>query len=142
MTESKARRRTHVAWYNMHARCSAESKKHRTRYFDRGIKVCERWASFENFLADMGLCPLGLQLDRIKNDRGYEPSNCRWATRHEQQSNTRRNHLITFNGRTQTLTAWAREIGIPYATLAERLRRYGWTVEQALTRTQQRGKRP
>lgn len=74
----------------MLARVVSDLPSNRPYYKDRGIGVCERWHSFENFLADMGERPDGLTLDRINNDRGYEPGNCRWATWSEQNRNKRR----------------------------------------------------
>jgi hypothetical protein len=72
----------------MHWRCSSNFARRRY-YYDRGITVCPRWEHFEDFLFDMGECPPGLMLDRIDNDRGYEPGNCRWTTRSEQMLNRR-----------------------------------------------------
>lgn len=73
----------------MIARCTDPRVNGFAYYGGRGIAVCERWASFENFLADMGGRPEGKTLDRIDNDRGYEPINCRWATNAEQRANRR-----------------------------------------------------
>lgn len=101
-------------------------------YGGRGIKVCERWMDFDNFLADMGERPEGLEIDRKDNDGNYEPGNCRWATIKQQCNNTRYNHKITYNGKTLNLVEWASVLGMKKGTLGNRLKR-GWSIERALT---------
>lgn len=102
-------------------------------YGGRGIRVCQRWHDFENFVADMAnsFSP-ELQLERIDNDGHYEPSNCRWATPREQSNNTRSNRLISWNDETHTLTEWSRILGINPHTINARLR-YGWSIERTFT---------
>lgn len=115
----------YAAWANMHARCYRRSSPMYHRYGGRGIAVCKRWHSFENFLSDMGEKPQGKSLERINNDRNYSPKNCRWATSIEQNSNKSSNRFFTYNGTTMTVAAWAKKLGIHPTTLAARLRRYG-----------------
>jgi hypothetical protein len=117
----------------MKCRCYNPKDINYLRYGGRGITVCDRWRdSFTNFLADMGECPKRLTLDRIDNDGNYEAGNCRWATPKQQQRNKRYNLVLTHNGRTQCLKAWAEETGLNYNTLHGRLRN-GWSVSEALT---------
>jgi hypothetical protein len=80
---------TYVSWYGMIQRCTNSNHIQWKNYGGRGIKVCNLWRKFENFLADMGERPEGLTLDRIDNEGNYEPNNCKWST-YKQQANNRR----------------------------------------------------
>lgn len=92
---------------------------------------------FSNFLSDMGIRPEGTTLDRIDGVKGYSPDNCRWANATEQSNNRPGyNRIIEFNGKSQSVSLWAKEIGISVALLFQRLNR-GWSVERALTKSVQ-----
>ncbi|MFI9598919.1 hypothetical protein ACIHCX_03390 [Streptomyces sp. NPDC052043] len=120
-------------WRNMIDRTSNPKNKAYPDYGGRGIGVCERWKSFDNFAADMGpaFSP-DLTLDRIDNDGNYEPGNCRWATQIEQQRNRRSNRNITWRGRVMPVAAWSEVLGLKRHLVGQRLRQ-GWSVERALT---------
>jgi hypothetical protein len=124
---------TYQSWKDMKARCNCTTKSDYAYYGGRGIKVCERWQSFSTFVLDMGARPAGMTLERDDNDGDYSPDNCRWATRKEQTHNTRRSVRVTYNGETMCVAEWAARIGISRKTLLDRLQRYGWTAERALT---------
>lgn len=123
------------AWRAIKQRCHNPNSRYYKWYGERGIAICERWRdSFQNFLEDMGERPSDKHtLDRIDTDKGYSPDNCRWATRKEQSNNLRKNIPITYQGRTQTISEWADELGFKYFNLYNRICRYGWTVERAFT---------
>lgn len=123
---------TFMAWQSMRWRCLNKSRRDYKDYGGRGIKICERWGSFESFLADMGLRPAGLTLERNDVNGNYEPGNCRWATPKEQSNNKRNNAVLEFGGRRLNVSQWSEALGIPKDTLRERLIR-GWTAEAALT---------
>lgn len=123
---------TYRSWCGIIERTTKPTSKMYFEYGGRGITVCDRWLGFANFLDDMGVRPDGTSIDRINNDAGYEPGNCRWATRSEQNRNTRRTVMLTFHGRTLSMPDWSEETGVPYYALRNRISR-GWPVEDALT---------
>lgn len=113
-------------YHQMISRCRNTKHAAYKHYGARGIKVCERWNSFDLFLADMGRRPSSRHsIDRIDNNKGYEPTNCRWATRDEQARNRRSNVLVVFNGRPMTVVEAARESGLDQNLISFR-RRNGW----------------
>lgn len=123
-------------WLNMLRRCHDETNPGFKNYGSRGIRVYAEWhdfAAFRDYLdTSIGRWPgAGYSLDRVDNDRGYEPGNLRWATRSQQTCNSRRAHRLTLNGVTASLVEWSQALGIPYATIKWRLRQ-GWSVEQVL----------
>ena len=131
-THGMTKTRTYASWYAMKRRCSEKSKKHKKDYYDRGIKVCERWEkSFENFLSDMGVRPEGMTLDRIDVNGNYEPSNCRWADATTQANNARSNYAIIYNGVKGGTLYWSEKTGIPASIIRCRIRA-GWDVSDIL----------
>ena len=121
-------------WCGVKARCLNKKSPLYPRYGARGVRLCKRWLKFENFLGDMGPRPSrAYSIDRINNNKGYYPSNCRWATSKEQARNRTCNHKIRLAGRTQTIAAWSEELGIKACTISQRIWNRGWTPQEALS---------
>lgn len=113
----------HMAWKSMLNRCRLDNRIQWKDYGGRGIKVCERWMKFKNFISDMGLKPgSDYSLDRIDVNGDYIPSNCKWSTSKQQQQNKRNNVFIEFNGDKKTVSEWAVLCGVKAATIYARLR--------------------
>lgn len=149
-------------WTSMKSRCSDSHPRHEF-YADKGISVCDRWLDgatvvvgfynapnggkfpirrrqgFLNFIEDMGERPDGTSLDRIDNDEGYSPENCRWATDRQQVENRSVTNFISYNGKKQTLTRWAEDLGIARSTLSQRLYVYCWSIEKTLSTLTRKG---
>jgi hypothetical protein len=127
-------------WYvhqALNERCKKSNNIGYSRYGGRGITVCDEWSGpegFIKFVEDMGMPPSDThQIDRIDNNKGYFPENCRWVTPTENGRNKRNNILLTLGDKTQCTSAWSEELGISGATLRARVR-YGWSDEEVLTR--------
>ncbi len=126
--------KTYSVWRSMRNRCERPNNKQYHYYGGRGIKVCERWAAFANFLQDMGEKPQGLTLDRIDNNGPYAPENCRWATPSEQAINRRSTIFITAHGMTKCLSAWSRYFGFSKDALSADMKRRKVSAEEAVMR--------
>jgi hypothetical protein len=126
----------------MIGRCVCVTNQDYKYYGARGITVCQRWQeSFTNFLADMGERPSqNYSLERRDNNGPYAPENCYWATKTQQARNTRTTVFVTHQGVTCSVPEWAEIIGIQASTLRNRLRKYGWSIERALTKTTKPGR--
>jgi len=136
--EKEALYRTKKRLMAMRFRCYNIKNKYYKDYGGRGITVCDRWmdkkTGLHNFIADMGLIPsLHHQIDRIDNDGPYSPENCIWTICSINNTHKRNSHMITYKGKNQCLSVWAKEMGLSYAALCSRLKRKNLTLEEALT---------
>lgn len=128
----RVRSKEYNAWRGMKTRATLRSGPGAKNYALRGITVCKQWVeSFESFLGDVGRAPSPQHtIERIDNDKGYEPGNVRWATRAEQNRNTRKTVLITFDGQTLCLTDWSRLLGVGVSMIQRRIKTLG--VEEGM----------
>lgn len=146
-TEGQLRNgRTHnalyITWGHMLQRCLNSASPAYKHYGGRGITVCERWKSSDNFITDMSPKPgPEYTLDRIDNNGNYEPGNCKWATRTEQNNNRRNNIKLSINGIHHTVLEWSVISGVSEKSIYQRLRR-GWTAERVIQNVDARYKLP
>lgn len=122
LRHGKTGTRVHDIWTNILQRCRNPKVPHYERYGGRGVTVCDRWLIFENFLADMGEPAAGLEIDRIDNQKGYEPGNCRWVTRSHNCRNRRSTRYVNVSGQRVCMADAAEITGISYNTMKSRLR--------------------
>lgn len=127
--------RLYNIWINMKSRCKYEGNLEFKDYGGRGITFCKEWESFEPFMkwALENGYECTLSIDRIDNERNYEPSNCRWSDACTQQNNKRNNHRLTVDGETHTIGEWATITGIKYDTIERRINAYGWKEKEAVS---------
>lgn len=127
--------RLYKIWKGIKQRCYNEKSTNYKNYGGRGITICYEWKNNAEVFYDWAIAngyEEELTIDRINNDGNYEPNNCRWTTNKEQARNKRSNINIEFQGQTKCLKEWAEILGIKYRTLASRINKYGWSVEEAL----------
>lgn len=122
-------------WSSIKARCLNPNNPGYKNYGGRGIKVCKQWEEdFMNFYNDMGKRPSKKHsIERVDNNKGYNPENCIWATIDAQANNKRTCRLITYKGQTKNLTQWSKKLGISYDALRGRICKYDWPIEKAFT---------
>lgn len=130
-THGMSKTRTYRIWSGMVTRCYNPKSTKFKDYGGRGILMCDPWRDFAQFYADMGDCPDGYSIERIKNDKGYSPENCKWATDVEQKNNKRSVTLYNVNGTPMNVSELAVFYAMPRRMLAKRLQR-GWTIHQSL----------
>lgn len=137
---------TYKSWESMKWRCNNTNHPKYRYYGGRGIKVCDRWMKFDNFLSDMGERQPNTTLDRINNDGHYEPGNCRWATRDEQTQNSkfsrfRKGRVVEFRGQYVAIADLAKRSAAGKCNFYNRLKS-GWTIEEALNVPKSGKRRP
>jgi hypothetical protein len=113
----------------MMLQCRNPNNANFRRYGAKGITICERWLTFDNFFADMGERPEGMTLDRIDGAKNYELSNCRWATQKEQARQNKR--MAWFDGKLMSRREIAAYLGITHANLNWRMRNGKVTLVEA-----------
>lgn len=123
----------HNIWNHMKRRCLNPTNKAYKDYGGRGIKICEKWLNFENFYRDMGPRPSSKHsIERVNNDGNYEPDNCLWILKSDQNKNQRSNLIINYQGETKILSEWAKSLNLKYMFLYHRLIRKKQSMEQVL----------
>ncbi len=133
-THGKSDTKLYLVWREMITRTENQNAERYGIYGGRGISICGEWHNNFQLFYDWAIqngYKEGLTIDRIDVNGNYEPDNCRWITPYEQSRNLRKNVRITYSGKTMILKDWAKEIGIDYHTLWQRIRKSGWTVEEA-----------
>lgn len=120
------------SWRDMMKRCTAKKSEHYHSYGGRGISVCKEWLSFEGFYASMGDRPPGMSIERDDVDGNYEPGNCRWIPRKEQNQNKRNTIFVTIDGERLCLSVACRKLGLSYNRVRDRIKTLGWSIEDAL----------
>lgn len=134
-THRETNTKLYGVWCSMKSRCYNPNVKYFKDYGGRGITVCQEWReSYESF-RDWALShgyKDGLSIDRIENDSGYSPGNCRWVTRAVQSNNRRSNNMLTLNGETHSISEWAKLLNVNSRRLYNRYYS-GWDAEKILT---------
>lgn len=135
MGSQKQRNPLYQKWSGMKRRCLNKNDKAYARYGGAGVTISDEWMDFMNFYKDMGpTFKKGLSLDRIDNNKGYSRENCRWVTLDQQGKNKRTVPMYKFRGVKRTASDWDKKLGFKVGTFRTRIKYYGWSVEEAVTK--------
>lgn len=130
----KRHTRLYRIWANIKTRCLNQNDPHFRNWGARGITICDEWkndfSAFYDWSMSHGYSD-DLTIDRINNDLGYSPNNCRWISNAEQAMNKQNTVLITYGGKTLSATTWAKELGLGHDTVRQRFHK-GWSAEECL----------
>lgn len=134
MKHGMKKTRLYRIWQAMKTRCYNPNSERYSDYGGRGISVCDEWKN--DFLAFYGWAMShgysdNLSIDRIENDKGYFPDNCRWADSDTQANNSRHNRQLEYKGEKHTLSEWCKRLNLSRSMVNDRINAYGWTVERA-----------
>ena len=134
-THGMSNSKIYRVWRGIINRCENPNHKDYARYGGRGVRVCDEWKTFDGFYkwAQGSGYAEGLQIDRTDNDGDYRPDNCRWITQLENENNRRDTVFIEYNGERISLSNLARKTGINRSTLYDRLFKYGFTLQEAIS---------
>ena len=135
-THGESASRLYKIYAGMKDRCYNKNNKRYDIYGQKGIKICDEWLNSYEAFRDWAMSngyKEDLTIDRINSNGNYCPDNCRWTTAEVQANNTSRNHLLTYDGETKTMSQWAKEVGLSYYTLRNRINCLGWNVDKSLT---------
>lgn len=142
-----SRERIHNIWYLIKSRCEEPSSPNFHNYGGRGIHLCDEWSNgiegyfrFKEWSLNNGYSE-NLTIDRIDNSGNYSPENCRWVDTYVQGNNKRNNVFIEYCGKTQTLSQWARNLGVPMKSLYNRIQVLGWDIERAFNQPYRKSNR-
>jgi hypothetical protein len=127
--------RLYRIWKGIKVRCNNKNSRAYKNYGLRGVAICNQWKEDFQAFYDWSMAngySDELSIDRIDTNGDYSPENCRWVTGRVQANNKRSSHYLTYNGKTMTMAEWARESGVPYRRLKDRICKLGWSVEDAL----------
>ena len=134
-THNMSNTRLYNIWRGMKNRCNSSTGKRHKFYHDKGIKVCEEWKNSFQIFYDWAInngYNDNLSIDRIDNDKGYYPNNCRWTNSIQQNNNQSNNIRLLYKGKEYSIKELAEQNNIKRATLYERIKR-GWAIEKAIT---------
>jgi len=122
----------YYSWSSMKTRCYNINDNAYNNYGGRGIKVCDRWMLFENFLEDMGKRPSDCTLDRIDNNKGYNPENCKWSTKKQQMQNQSNTLFYIYKGEKRSLKYITEDLNLSHDAVYKRIKISGWDIDKAI----------